>query len=124
MASNDRARCIAAMACDGLAGDAGLSGDHPSNDKRGCDVVQGCRVDREEVDGKEDHREEVDGKEDHREEVDREEVDREEVDREEEEDDRVYDGGEEAGCRLELVVLELLVLGTKAPTCRGNRSPS
>ena len=139
MAPNDRTRCIAAMACDGLAGDASLSGDHPSNDKRGCDVVQGCRVDCEEVDGKEDHREEVDGKEDHREE---EEVDREEVDREEEDDDRVYDGGEEAGCRLELVaegrvipvsctrrilelvVLELLVLGTKERTCRGNRSPS
>ena len=150
MAPNDRARCIAAMARDGLAGDASLSGDHPSNDKRGCDVVQGCRVDRKEDDGKEDHRKEDDGKEDHREEVDREEdhreeVDREEVDREEvdrEEDDRVYDGGEEAGCRLELVaagrvipvsctrrvlellVLELLVLGTKARTCRHNRSPS
>ena len=106
------------MACDGLAGDASLSGDHPSNDKRGCDVVQGCRVDCEE-----DHREEVDGEEDHREEED-----------DGKEDDRVYDGGEEAGCRLELVaeehvipvsctrrvlelvVLELLVLGTKART--------
>ena len=120
------------MAGDGFAGDASLSGDHSSNDKRGCDVVQGCRVDceeddREEVDGKdvdgqEDDREEVDGKEDDREEDDREEDDGEEVD------------GEEVGCRLELVaagrvipvsctrrvlelvVLELLVLGAKART--------
>ena len=120
MASDDGTCCVAAMAGDGFAGDASLSGDHSSNDKRGCDVVQGCRVDCEE-----DDREEVDGKEDDREEDDGEEVD-----------------GEEVGCRLELVaagrvipvsctrrvlellVLELLVLGTKARTCRHNRSPS
>ncbi|MEC7591534.1 MAG: hypothetical protein VX842_06775 [Actinomycetota bacterium] len=102
MASDDGTCCVAAMAGDGFAGDASLGGDHSSNDKRGCDVVQGCRVDCEE-----DDREEV---------------------------DRVYDGGEEAGCRLELVaagrvipvsctrrvlelvILELPVLGAKART--------
>ena len=126
------------MACDGLAGDASLSGHHPSTDKRGCDGVQGCRVDREEDHREEDHREEDHREEDHREEVHREEEDdgkevdgeedhRGEVDREEEddgkEDERVYDDGEAAGCRLELVaaghvipvsctrrVLELVVL--------------
>ncbi|MEC7101659.1 MAG: hypothetical protein VXW73_01285 [Actinomycetota bacterium] len=118
------------MAGDGFAGDASLSGDHSSNDKRGCDVVQGCRVDceeddREEVDGKEDDGEEVDGKE-----VDGEEVVGEEVDGEEGEEV----DGEEVGCRLELVaagrvipvsctrrvlelvILELPVLGAKART--------
>ena len=79
------------MAGDGLAGDASLSGDHPSKDRRGCDVVEGCRVDREEDHREEDHREEVDG-----EEVDGEEVDGEEV------DGRKVDS-EEAGCRFEPV---------------------
>ncbi|MEC8445008.1 MAG: hypothetical protein VXZ03_01855, partial [Actinomycetota bacterium] len=88
MASDDGTCCVAAMAGDGFAGDASLSGDHSSNDKRGCDVVQGCRVnceedDRKEDDRKEDDREEVDGKEDDGEEVDGEEVDGEEVDGEE-----------------------------------------
>ena len=103
MASNDGTCCVAAMAGDGFAGDASLSGDHSSNDKRGCDVVQGCRVDCEEddreevdgkevdreeddgkeVDGKEDDGKEVDGKEDGDKEDDREEDDREEDDREE-----------------------------------------
>jgi hypothetical protein len=124
------------MAGDGLAGDANLRGDHPSNDKRGCDVVQGCRVDRtedhrkeddrEDDSRKEDHGKEVDREEDHRQEDDGQEDDGQEVDREEvdgEEVERVHSGGEEAGCRLELVaegrvipvectrrVLELLVL--------------
>ncbi|MEE3089250.1 MAG: hypothetical protein VX327_06170 [Actinomycetota bacterium] len=110
------------MAGDGFAGDASLSGDHSSNDKRGCDVVQGCRVDCEEDDRKKDDRKKDDRKEDDREEDDREEDDREEVD------------GEEVGCRLELVaagrvipvsctrrvlelvILELPVLGAKART--------
>ena len=91
------------MAGDGLARDASLSGDRPSNDKHGGDVVQGCRVDREE-----DHREKVDREEEHGQKVDREkdhdkEVDSEEDDREE--DDREEDHGEEvnrqaAGCRF------------------------
>ena len=101
MASDDGTCCVAAVAGDGLAGDASLSGDHPSNDKRGCDVVQGCRVDREE-----DHREEVDREEDHREEDHREEDHREEVDGEEVDGEEV-DGqkvdSEEAGCRFEPV---------------------
>ena len=90
MASDDGTCCVAAVAGDGLAGDASLSGDHPSNDNgdnSGRDVVQGCRVDREEDVGEEDDRqddsrEKDDGKEDHREEVDR----------------------EEAGCRVEPVI--------------------
>ena len=81
MASDDGTCCVAAVAGDGLAGDASLSGDHPSKDRRGCDVVEGCRVDREE-----DHREE-----DHREEGDGEEGDGQKVD------------SEEAGCRFEPV---------------------
>ena len=101
MASDDGTCCVAAVAGDGLAGDASLSGDHPSNHKRGCDVVQGCRVDREE-----DHREEVDREEDHREEDHREEDHREEVDGEEVDGEEV-DGqkvdSEEAGCRFEPV---------------------
>ena len=88
------------MAGDGLAGDASLSGDHPNNDNgdnSGRDVVQGCRVDREEDDGEEDHREEDVGEEDDRQDDSREKDDgkedhREEVDR------------EEAGCRVEPVI--------------------
>ena len=116
MASDDGTCCVAAVAGDGLAGDASLSGDHPSNHKRGCDVVQGCRVDREEdnreeVDREEDHREEVDREEDHREEDHREEDHREEDHREEVDGEKVdgeeFDGqkvdSEEAGCRFEPV---------------------
>ena len=80
------------MAGDGLAGDGSLSGDHPSNPKRGCDVVQGCRVDREEADREEEHGKEVDREEEHGKEVDREEEHGEEVDR------------QAAGCRFEPVV--------------------
>ena len=94
------------MAGDGLAGDASLSGDHPSNPKRGCDVVQGCRVDREEDDRQKDDSEEVDS-----EEVDSEEDDGKEDNREEDdgkEDNREEDHGEKvdrqaAGCRFEPV---------------------
>ncbi len=94
------------MAGDGFAGDASLSGDHPSNPKRGCDVVQGCRVDREEVDREEEHCEKVDREEEHGKEVDREEehgkeVDREEVDREEDNCQEV--DRQAAGCRCEPV---------------------
>ena len=111
MASDDGTCCVAAVAGDGLAGDASLSGDHPSKDRRGCDVVEGCRVDR-----KEDHREEDHREEDHREEVDREEDHREEDHREEDHREEVngekvdgeeFDGqkvdSEEAGCRFEPV---------------------
>ena len=96
MASDDGTCCVAAVAGDGLAGDASLSGDHPSKDRRGCDVVEGCRVDREEDHRgedhrEEDHREEGDGEEDHREEGDGEEGDGQKVD------------SEEAGCRFEPV---------------------
>ena len=94
------------MAGNGLAGDASLNGDHPSNPKRGCDVVQGCRVDRKEVDRKEDHYEKVDREEEHRKEVDREqelgkEDNCEEVDREEDNCQEV--DRQAAGCRCEPV---------------------
>ena len=80
------------MAGNGLAGEASLNGDHPSNPKRGCDVVQGCRVDRKEVDRKEDHCEKVDREEEHGKEDNREEGHGEKVDR------------KEAGWRMEPVV--------------------
>ena len=89
------------MAGDGFAGDASLSGDHPSNPKRGCDVVQGCRVDREEVDREEDHCEKVDREEEHGKEVDREEEHGKEVDREEDRCEKV--DRQTAGCRFEPV---------------------
>ena len=92
------------MAGNGLAGDASLNGDHPSNPKRGCDVVQGCRVDREEVDREEDHCEKVDRKEDHCEKVDREEEHGKEVDREEDRCEEV--DRQTAGCRFEAVAEE------------------
>jgi len=100
------------MAGDGLAGDGSLSGDHPSNPKRGCDVVQGCRVDREEADREEDLCEKVDREEEHGKEVDREEDHGEKVDREEDHGEKVVreeEHGEEvdrqaAGCRFEPVV--------------------
>ena len=91
VASDDGTCCVAAVAGDGLAGDASLSGDHPSNDKRGCDGVQGCRVDREEVD-----REKDDGEEDDRQDNSRKKDDREKVDREEAERER-DDGKEDLG---------------------------
>ena len=94
------------MAGDGLAGDASLSGDHPGRPKRGCDVVQGCRVDREELDSEKDNSEEVDSEkdnreEDHGEEVDREEEHGKEVDREEDRCEKV--DRQAAGCRCEPV---------------------
>ena len=89
------------MAGDGFAGDASPSGDHPSNPKRGCDVVQGCRVDREEVDREEDHCEKVDREEEHGKEVDREEEHGKEVDREEDRCEKV--DRQTAGCRFEPV---------------------
>ncbi len=61
----------------------------PATTSTGCDVVQGCRVDREEDDREEDHCEKVDREEEHGQEVDREEDNREEDDREE--DDREED---------------------------------
>ena len=95
------------MAGDGLAGDASLSGDHPSNPKRGCDVVQGCRVDREEDDRQKDDSEEVDSEKDNRKEDNRKEDNREEDDGKE--DNREEDHGEKvgrqaAGCRFEPVI--------------------
>ena len=96
VASNDGTCGVAAVAGNGLAGDASLNGDHPSNPKRGCDVVQGCRVDRKEVD-----RKEVDRKEDHCEKVDREEEHGKEVDREEDRCEKV--DRQTAGCRFEVV---------------------
>lgn len=90
------------MAGDGLAGDGSLSGDHPSNPKRGCDVVQGCRVDREEADREEDLCEKVDREEEHGKEVDREEDHGEKVVREEEHGEEV--DRQAAGCRFEPVV--------------------
>ena len=85
------------MAGDGLAGDASLSGDHPSNPKRGCDVVQGCRVDREEDDRQKDDSEEVDSEKDNRE-----EDDGKEDSREEDHGEKV--GRQAAGCRFEPVI--------------------
>jgi len=95
------------MAGDGLAGDGSLSGDHPSNPKRGCDVVQGCRVDREEDDRQKDDSEEVDSekdnsKEDNSKEDNREEDHGEKVVREEEHGEEV--DRQAAGCRFEPVV--------------------
>ena len=89
------------MAGDGLAGDASLSGDHPSNPKRGCDVVQGCRVDREEDDRHKDDSEEVDSEKDNSKEDNREEDDGKEDNREEDHGEKV--DREEAGCRFEPV---------------------
>ena len=107
MASDDGTCCVAAMAGNGLAGEASLNGDHPSNDKHGCDVVQGCRVHREG-----DDRQKDDGEEEHGKEVDREEEHGKEDNREEEhgkEDNREEGHGEkvdrkEAGWRIEPVV--------------------
>ena len=94
------------MAGDGLAGDASLSGDHPSNPKRGCDFVHGCRVDCEEDDRQKDDSEEVDSEKDNRKEDNSKEDNREEDNREE--DDGEEDHGEKvdrqaAGCRFEPV---------------------
>lgn len=89
------------MAGNGLAGDASLSGDHPSNPKRGCDVVQGCRVDREEDDRHKDDSEEVDSEKDNSKEDNREEDDGKEDNREEDHGEKV--DREEAGCRFEPV---------------------
>ena len=89
------------MAGDGLAGDASLSGDHPSNPKRGCDVVQGCRVDREEDDRHKDDSEEVDSEKDNSKEDNREEDDGKEDNREEDHGEKV--GRQAAGCRFKPV---------------------
>jgi hypothetical protein len=94
------------MAGDGLASDASVSGDHPSNPKRGCDVVQGCRVDREEDDRQKDDSEEDDSekdnsKEDNSKEDNREEDDGKEDNREEDHGEKV--GRQAAGCRFEPV---------------------
>ena len=105
MASDDGTCCVAAVAGDGLAGDASLSGDHPSNDNgdnSGRDVVQGCRVDREEDVGEEDVGEEDDREEDVGEEDDRQDDSREKDDGKE--DHREEVDREEAGCRVEPVI--------------------
>ena len=101
MASDDGTCSVAAMAGNGLAGDASLSGDHPSNPKRGCDVVQGCRVDREEDDRHKDDSEEVDSEKDNSKEDNREEDDGKEDNREEDHGEKV--DRQAAGCRFEPV---------------------